>query len=109
MHNSKGGKLTLINSSLTRLLTYKLFVLKAPVAVYKSIEKHWRNFLWKGNKEENSSHLISWSIVTAPKDKGALGITNLKDTNFALLCKMVMAFSCRTKLSLEENYLRKIQ
>lgn len=43
------------------------------MTVYKTIEKHWRNFLWKGNNETTSSHLISWSKVTTPKEKSGLG------------------------------------
>lgn len=44
---SKGGKLTLIKSSLTSFPTYMMSVFKTPKSIYKTVEKHWRNFLWK--------------------------------------------------------------
>ncbi|KAA0036166.1 LINE-1 retrotransposable element ORF2 protein [Cucumis melo var. makuwa] len=47
---SKGGKLTLIQASLSSLPTYQLSVFKAPIGVGKSNEKHWRDFLWKNIK-----------------------------------------------------------
>ncbi|KAA0037454.1 LINE-1 retrotransposable element ORF2 protein [Cucumis melo var. makuwa] len=89
---SKGGRLTLIKSSLTSLPTYQLSTFRAPVSVYKEIEKHWRDFLWKGNQERQSSNLINWKTCTSPKEWGGLGITKLKDTNKALLCKWMWRY-----------------
>ena len=84
---SKGGKLTLINTTLESLPTYQLSTFKAPIGVCKNIEKIWRNFSWKNPKEDNNYHLLKWTKVTAPKDKGGLGINKITDTNFALLSK----------------------
>lgn len=78
---SKGGRLTIIKSSLVSLPTYHLYTFKAPTFVYKEIEKYWRNFLWKGNSNQQKVHLIKWGAYTTPKDLGCLGIKKVKDTN----------------------------
>ncbi|TYK10356.1 LINE-1 retrotransposable element ORF2 protein [Cucumis melo var. makuwa] len=59
---SKGGKITLIKSTLASLPTYQLSIFKAPVSTYKSIEKSWRNFFWKNLSETHKLHLVSWKI-----------------------------------------------
>ncbi|TYK27680.1 LINE-1 retrotransposable element ORF2 protein [Cucumis melo var. makuwa] len=73
-HISKGGKLTLLKASLSSIPTYQLSVFKAPAYVYKEIEKHWRNFLWKSNKESTISHIINWNEATTLKTKGVLAL-----------------------------------
>lgn len=84
---SKGGRLTLINASLYNMPTYQLSVFKVLVSVYKVIEKHWRDFLWKCANEATGSNITNWSKVTSPNNKGGLGITNSRSTNFAFLNK----------------------
>ncbi|KAL0555833.1 hypothetical protein IC582_004334 [Cucumis melo] len=84
---SKGGKITLIKSTLASLPTYQLSIFKAPVSTCKIIEKSWRNFFWKNPSETHKLHLVSWAKITSPKERGGLGISRLKDTNFALLTK----------------------
>lgn len=64
---SKGGRLTLINSSLASTPNYILSLFKAPTIVYKQIEKLWRNFLWNGNSKSMNNHLINWALCTTPK------------------------------------------
>lgn len=61
---SKGGKLTLIHSTLNSIPIYQLSVFKAPLAVCKSMEKLWRDFLWKNRIEDKITHLLRWEKVT---------------------------------------------
>ncbi|XP_050944096.1 uncharacterized protein LOC127150413 [Cucumis melo] len=89
---SKGGKITLIKSTLVSLPTYQLSVFKAPASIYKSIEKSWRNFFWKSRTEAHKLHLVSWAKITSPKEKGGLDISRMKDTNFALLTKWLWRY-----------------
>ncbi|TYK11920.1 LINE-1 retrotransposable element ORF2 protein [Cucumis melo var. makuwa] len=91
-HISKGGNLTLLKGYLTSLPTYQLSVFKAPISIYKEIEKHWRNFMWRSNKEPSTTHLIKWTDISRPKSKEGLGITSKNDTNFTLLCKWLWCF-----------------
>ena len=89
------GTHTLPQASLFSLPTYQFFVLKAPTTIYKNIEKIWRNFLWGSNLDNitsYTSHLFNWDIVTSPKEKGGLGISKLKSTNNALLCKWLWRY-----------------
>lgn len=38
------------------------------------------------------AHLIRWLTVTSLKDRGSLGLSNMEDTNFSLLCKWLWRF-----------------
>jgi hypothetical protein len=44
--------------------------------------------LWRGNFEKKKGgNLVAWDIVQKPKDKGGLGVINLRLQNDALLLK----------------------
>ena len=55
---SKGGKLTLIKSTLASLPLYKMSMVRMPVIVAKSLEKLQRSFLWGGGALEKKDHLV---------------------------------------------------
>ena len=46
-YTSKGGKLTLIQVTLSNLPTYYIFLLEIPYKVATKIERLFRNYLWK--------------------------------------------------------------
>ncbi|XP_042969128.1 uncharacterized protein LOC122301820 [Carya illinoinensis] len=56
---SKGGRLTLIKSTLTNLPTYFLSLFPLPVRVGNRIEKLFRAFLWGSLGEEKKFHLAN--------------------------------------------------
>jgi len=59
-----------------------------PRWVIKRIDSLRRNFLWRGGKEGSKGyHLISWERVCKKKKFSGLGVLNLGDMNWALLCK----------------------
>lgn len=89
---SKGGRLTLIQVVLSNLPTYYLSLFRAPVAVCKSIERKWRNFLWEGTDDKGGSHLVRWDIITCLKNKGGLGIDRVLSTNDALISKWIWRY-----------------
>jgi hypothetical protein len=66
MHLSKGGRLTLLKSTLSSLPTYYLSLFPIPVSVAKRIECIQRNFLWGGMGEEHKLHLVAWDRVCSP-------------------------------------------
>jgi hypothetical protein len=58
MYLSKGGRVTLIKSTLSNLLNIFLVFIEK-----KYIKKLQRDFLWGGIDDEFRYHLVSWSKV----------------------------------------------
>ena len=84
---SKGGRLTLIKSTLSNLPTYFLSLFLISVDVANRIEKIQRNFLWGTSNEVAKIHLVKWDMVCNPYSHGGLAIKNLRRFNEALLGK----------------------
>ncbi|RVW49203.1 putative ribonuclease H protein [Vitis vinifera] len=84
---SKGGRLTLIRSTLASMPTYLMSLLRMPRVVKLRLEKIQRDFLWGGGALEKRPHLVKWAVVCTHKKMGGLGIRNLSILNRALLCK----------------------
>jgi hypothetical protein len=76
------GRLRLVNSVLSSLPTYAMCSLKIPVVVL--------DFIDKANAKGRS--LATWPKVTKPKDKGGLGVVDLRSQNEALLLKHLDEF-----------------
>ena len=87
MYLSKGGRVTIIKSTLSNLPTYFLSLFSIPAAVANCIEKFQRDFLWGGLGEESKYHLVNWSKVCSLISEGGLGIRNLRLFHQALLEK----------------------
>jgi hypothetical protein len=77
LYLSKGGRLTLLKSTLASLPTYFLSFFTIPVSVTRRIEKLQRNFLWGGMGDAPKYHLVSWDQVCSPIPYGGLGVKNL--------------------------------
>uniref|UniRef100_A0A2N9JAL9 Reverse transcriptase domain-containing protein n=1 Tax=Fagus sylvatica TaxID=28930 RepID=A0A2N9JAL9_FAGSY len=92
MYLSKGGRLTLIKSTLSSLPTYFLSLFPIPVKVASRIDKIQRDFLWGGMGEGKKFHLVNWAQVCQPVHLGGLGIRNLRIFNKALLGKWLWRF-----------------
>ena len=74
MYLSKGGRVTLIKSTLSNLPTYFLSLFPTSAAMANQIEKLQRNFLWGGIGDEPKFHLVNWATVCSPIASGGLGI-----------------------------------
>jgi hypothetical protein len=85
MYLSKGGRVTLIKSTLSSLPTYFLSLFPMPNSVAMRIDKIQRDFLWGGMGEGKKFHLVNWSQICQPLKLGGLGFKNLRLFNQALL------------------------
>ena len=83
---SKGGRLTLIWSTLASLLIYFMFVLTLPRTVRLRLEQIQRDFLWGGGLLRKP-HFVRWMFVCLDKRKRGLGVKCLSSLNKVLLCK----------------------
>jgi hypothetical protein len=66
MYLLKGGKVTLIKSTLANIPTYYMSLFTIPAKVANRIEKLQRDFLWGGLGKEFKYYLVSWSKVCSP-------------------------------------------
>ena len=87
MYLSKGGRVTLIKSTLSSLPTYFLSLFPIPMSVAARIDTIQINFLWGGIGEGKKFHLMNWSQVCQPLHLGGLGICNVRLFNRTLLGK----------------------
>ncbi|RVW29085.1 LINE-1 reverse transcriptase-like [Vitis vinifera] len=84
---SKGGRITLVHSTLLNLPIYFMSIFQMPRVVRIRLEKIQRDFLWGGGALEQKPHLVRWSIVCLDKRSGGLGVKSLGAFNRALLGK----------------------
>ncbi|KAJ9696951.1 hypothetical protein PVL29_008942 [Vitis rotundifolia] len=90
---SKGGRLTLIRSTLSSMPIYFMSLFHLPRKVKLRLEKIQRDFLWGGGDLIQKPHLVRWNVVCLGKNKGGLGVRNLALMNSALLCKWNWRFA----------------
>ena len=91
---SKGGRVTLIKSTLASMPIYQMSIFRMPKVVVRRIEKVQRDFLWGGGNMERKVHLVKWEVVCTDKDKGGLGLRKLAFLNKALLGKWIWRYAC---------------
>ena len=87
LYLSKGGRLTLLKSTLSSLPTYYLSLFTIPKTVTTRLERIQRNFLWGSSVECFKYPLVAWEKVCLPRELGGLGIRKLASFNQALLGK----------------------
>ena len=92
LYLSKGGRLTLLKSTLSSMPTYFMSLFPIPIKVARRIELLQRNFLWNGLGDSHSYHLVAWNKVCSPIAHGGLGVRPLHLFNRALLGKWLWRF-----------------
>uniref|UniRef100_A0A2N9IAI6 Reverse transcriptase domain-containing protein n=1 Tax=Fagus sylvatica TaxID=28930 RepID=A0A2N9IAI6_FAGSY len=93
LYLSKGGRVTLIKSTLSSIPTYYLSLFPIPMSIAHRIEKLQRDFLWGGLEDELKFHLVNWQQVCTPLHNGGLGIRSMATFNKALLGKWLWRYS----------------
>jgi hypothetical protein len=61
--------------------------MKMPIQVWKSIRRIQREFLWGGTRRGTKISWIKWDVVCLPKNKGGLGVRDVRVVNISLLAK----------------------
>jgi mannosylglycoprotein endo-beta-mannosidase len=84
---SLGGRLILLNSSLSSIPTYYMSMHLLPQTILKRMDRTRKKFFWQGGGEKKKYHLVKWLKITSPKSKGGLGVKDLRKMNLSLLCK----------------------
>ncbi|GAU42449.1 hypothetical protein TSUD_247910 [Trifolium subterraneum] len=69
------------------MLIFYLSFLKTPVKVWKQIVRLQRNLLWGGAGQDRKIAWVSWENICGPKNRGGLGIRDIRAVNLALLGK----------------------
>ena len=87
LYLSKGGRLTLLRSTLSSFPTYFLSLFTIPKAVAARMESIQRNFLWGSSERSFKYPLVAWEKVCLPIELGGLGIRSAALFNQALLGK----------------------
>ena len=91
---SKGGRITLIHSTLSNLPIYHLSLFRMPQKVCARLERIQRQFLWGGGSApEKKILLVSWATVCSEKSKGGIGLKSFSKLNKALLSKWSWRFA----------------
>jgi hypothetical protein len=83
---SLGGRLTLLNSSLSNVPLYMLSIYPAPKSVIRKLDLFRKSLLWQGGSQKKM-HLVNWQTVCSSKNLDGLGVLNLGYMNDALLSK----------------------
>ena len=84
---SKGGRITLIKSTLSSIPLYLISLLPLPRKVKLRLERIQRDFLWGGGSLERELHLVKWATICSERRNRDLGVKNLSILNKALLNK----------------------
>jgi hypothetical protein len=93
LYLSKGGRLTLIKSTLSNLPMYYLSLFPVPMSAAKRMEKIQREFLWGGMGDDQKLNLVSWNQICRPLRAGGLGIRNVHKFNQALMGKWLWRYA----------------
>ena len=71
------------------LLIYSMQTIWFPTGICEKIDQMTHSFIWKGSSDSKSFTLVNWETITLPKRNGGLGIHRARETNIALLGKII--------------------
>ena len=74
---SSGGRLTLLNSSLSSIAYYYMSMFLLSKTFIERLDKYRRKFFWCGGRGKKRYYLVKWTRVCRSKNKGGLGVKDL--------------------------------
>ncbi|XP_042490858.1 uncharacterized protein LOC122070717 [Macadamia integrifolia] len=89
---SMAGRVELVRSVVSAIPNHSFAVYWWPSFLLETMERWMRNFIWTGEVDSSNAIAVRWDFVCKPKEEGGLGIRRLRDTNMAMLNKMVWRF-----------------
>ena len=103
LYLSKGGRLTLLKSTLSSLPTYHLSLFTIPKSMADRLERIQRNFLRGASDEGFTYPLVAWDKICSHIEVGGLGIRRIVCFNQALLGKWLWRFGRSWNLRFHRN------
>ncbi|XP_061359451.1 uncharacterized protein LOC133303550 [Gastrolobium bilobum] len=85
---SFAGRLTLVKSVIAAIPSLHMQNGLLPVMFCDEIEQIQRAFIWGDQDSRRRAHLVAWDQMYKPKDRGGLGIINLRLQNEAYIHKL---------------------
>ena len=85
---STAAQVTLLQSVIQALPTYRSMVQAAPVCFLKEFDALSRQFLWSGNLRSTKWSFLSWATVCRPKNEGGLALRLALLNSQALAAKL---------------------
>jgi hypothetical protein len=97
---SQAGRTMLIKAIASAIPSYALSTFLLPDTLCSTLDRHFKNLWWGfSNGKSRNLSLKSWRSICLPRDKGGLGIRNMKSTNLALLTKLGWTFINQANLA----------
>ena len=95
---SMGGRLTLLDSVVTQISLYHMSMWLMSKTFVEKLDKHRRKFFWQGCNKKNRYYLVKWRRVYRSKDKGGLGVKDLRKQNISLMVKWWWKLETQTRV-----------
>jgi hypothetical protein len=87
------GRTTLVDMAISSVPIYAMCRVKMHATNLNSIDRARKHGLWRGSDIAGKGNpLVAWSKVTTPKEKGGLGLKNLRVMNEDLIIKHLHMF-----------------
>lgn len=82
------GRATLVQSVLSTIPMYYMRSTLLPLSVCDEIDQVSRNFVWGSSRAVRKTALVAWDKVCQSKDKGGIGLRQVRSMNKAMLMKL---------------------
>lgn len=102
------GRTVLAKTTLSGISSHVMSYIKLPKSIVKTLDKTIRDFIWGSTHERKGMHLLSWDLVTKPKEQGGLEIHKMATENKAILSglawRVLQGPSATWKFVLQNKY-----